>query len=62
MTRTLAETRRALLAIIVRHLHAGRAGILDRIDRQGWQWDPEASRELTAVDEALTRVGYFDTH
>lgn len=61
--RLLADTRRALLAVavIVRHLRARRQAIHDCLDRTGWQWDPEASRELDAVDEALVRIGAFDT-
>ena len=60
-TLTLPDTRRALLAIIVRHLHARRDTILDRLDRQGWTWDPALSNELNQVDKALTDLGVYDT-
>lgn len=57
-----SATYRALVSCVVRYLQTHRDAVLDRVDRQGWKWDPEASRELEQVDEALTRIGVFDTN
>ena len=49
----------ALCRLLLRHLVEQRERLLDRIDVHHWK--AEVSRELTVIDEALTRQGYFDT-
>ncbi len=68
MRRTLSDTQRKealtrhAIRILVRRLVAKRQRLLSRI--AGKDWDMKAtlceSVQLAAVDEALTRVGYFD--
>ena len=53
-------TYRALRDCLVRHIQAKRDTVLGQIDRQGWRWDPDLSRELDQADEALVRVGAQD--
>jgi len=55
------QTYRALFSCLVRHLQAHREATLDRIKAKGWRWDPALSRELDAADDALVRIGAFDT-
>lgn len=54
------QTFRALRDCLVRHLRAKRETALDRLEQTGQRWDPDLSRELDAVDEALVRVGAQD--
>ena len=53
-----------LAACVLRHLIAHRDGILAACDTSGpiTEATRQASRDLAAVDEGLTRLGHFDTH
>ena len=48
----------ALCRLIRQHLGAKRDRLFDRIDYH--RWDAQQSRDLEAVDEALTLLGHFD--
>ena len=41
-------------------LRAERAALLRQLDAAGWQWDPQLSRRLDAVDARLEGFGDFD--
>lgn len=50
----------AITRVLVGHLVAQRDGLMTEIEGGCWAWNCELSRALETVDEALTRLGYFD--
>ena len=50
----------ALVTVLVRHLKVRREAILGQKEEAGGRWNPILSHGLDQVDEALTRLGYFD--
>ena len=65
MSRDASKTATiAILAkCLVRHLEAQRAQVLHRVEAKDRNWDKtqDDSAALEQVDEALTRLGHFDT-
>ena len=64
--RDVRETQsyRTLVRCLVRRIQAERQAVLDRCPRKGpiaTDADRQASIDLAAADEALTKLGQFDT-
>lgn len=55
------DLTQALLTVLVRHFVQRRDAVLAHHDRTGRCWDRELTTRLEQVDEALTRLGHFDS-
>lgn len=50
-----------LVNVLIRGLLQRREVTLTQLEQTGERWEGELSARLEQVDEALTRLGYFDT-